>query len=50
MISELNDPGMPQQVAEVTDGKQEWEIRDIISKEAPMARDLFGYLSFGRVS
>ncbi len=33
MISESNDPGMPQQVAEVTDGKQEWEIRDIIGKE-----------------
>ena len=33
MIPELNDPGMPQPVAEVTDGKQEWEISDIIGKE-----------------
>jgi hypothetical protein len=33
MISELNDPRMPQQMAEVTDGKQEWEICDIIGKE-----------------
>lgn len=36
MISESNDPGRPQQVAEVAemaDGKQEWEICDIISKE-----------------
>jgi hypothetical protein len=36
MICESNDPGRPQQVAEVAevaDGKQEWEIHDIISKE-----------------
>jgi hypothetical protein len=33
MISESNDPGRPQQVAKVADGKQEWEIRDIIGKE-----------------
>jgi hypothetical protein len=33
MISKANDPRKPQQVAEVRDGKQEWEIRDIIGKE-----------------
>jgi hypothetical protein len=33
MIPELNDPGKPQLVAEATDGKQEWEISDIIGKE-----------------
>jgi hypothetical protein len=33
MIPESNDPGRPQQVAEVAEGKQEWDIRDIIGKE-----------------
>ena len=33
MISESNEPGRPQLVAEVTDGKQEWDIHDIIGKE-----------------
>ena len=33
MISKSNDRGRPQHVAEVTDGKLEWEIRDIIGKE-----------------
>jgi hypothetical protein len=33
MIPELNYPRMPQLVAEATDGKQEWEISDIIGKE-----------------
>jgi hypothetical protein len=33
MIPELNDPGMPQLVAEASDGKQEWEISDIIGRE-----------------
>jgi hypothetical protein len=33
MISESNDPRRLQQVAEVTDGNQEWDIRDIIGKE-----------------
>ena len=33
MIPESNDPGRPQQVAEVAGGKQEWDIRDIIGKE-----------------
>jgi hypothetical protein len=33
IISEPNDPRRPQHVAEVTDGKQEWEICNIISKE-----------------
>jgi hypothetical protein len=33
MISESIDPGIPQRAAEVADGKQEWEIRDIIGKE-----------------
>ncbi len=32
-MSESNDPGRLQQVAEVTDGMQEWDIRDIIGKE-----------------
>ena len=30
----LNDSRRPQRVAEVADGKQEWETRDIIGKEA----------------
>jgi hypothetical protein len=33
MIPESNDPRRPQQVAEVAEGKQEWDIRDIIGKE-----------------
>ena len=33
MIPKLNDLEMPQPVAEVTDGKQEWEISNIIGKE-----------------
>jgi hypothetical protein len=33
MISESNEIGRAEQVAEVADGKQEWEIRDIIGKE-----------------
>jgi hypothetical protein len=33
MISEPNDPKRLQQVTEVTDGEQEWDIRDIIGKE-----------------
>lgn len=33
MMSESNDPRRPQQVVKVTDGKQEWDIRNIIGKE-----------------
>jgi hypothetical protein len=33
MIFESDDPGMPQQVVEVPNDKQEWEICDIIGKE-----------------
>ena len=33
MISKSNDPEMPQHVAEVAGGKQEWEISDIVGKE-----------------
>jgi hypothetical protein len=33
MISESDDPGMPQQVVEVGNDNQEWEICDIIGKE-----------------
>jgi hypothetical protein len=33
MESSLDDSGMPPQVAEVTDNKQEWEICDIVGKE-----------------
>jgi hypothetical protein len=33
MKSALDDPGIPQQVAEVANDKQEWEICGIIDKE-----------------
>jgi hypothetical protein len=40
MISESNDPGRPQQVAEVAGGKKEWKVRDNISTEVILAAKL----------